>query len=121
MNESEDGQLSLAWEASCVNGNDYAVYEGDLDGQDCVSLGFESGVLTCEITCDGFDTQGCALCGNNRCEIFAGENCESCPSDCNGELHGNKDLRYCCGEGGIDYPVDCSDPRCFASGNTCAP
>ncbi len=35
-----------------------------LDGQDCPSLGFDSGALACDLTCQ-FNTAGCGVCGND--------------------------------------------------------
>lgn len=47
------------------------VIEGDeecdltqLDGQDCLTLGFESGALSCDLQCN-FNTSGCGICGND--------------------------------------------------------
>ncbi len=60
------------------------------------------------------------LCGDGVCEAASGEDCISCPSDCNGVQKGNPASRYCCGDGTIgENPVDCSDARCNADGNTC--
>ena len=47
------------------------VIEGDeecdltqLDGQDCLTLGFESGELSCTLLCT-YNTDGCGICGND--------------------------------------------------------
>jgi hypothetical protein len=48
-----------------------------------------------------------------------GEDCLSCPDDCNGDQGGNPGNRYCCGDGDGEGPVGCGDPRCTANGNTC--
>ena len=50
---------------------------------------------------------------------FGGEDCLSCPTDCNGVQSGNPGNQYCCGDGAGTNPVDCSDSRCTASGYTC--
>lgn len=95
----------------------------DLAGETCQSQGFDTGTLTCLPGCAGYDTSGCRdwECGNNICEPAAGEDCVSCADDCNGVQSGNPNNRYCCGDGDGDTPVDCTDPRCTANGNTCDP
>ena len=61
-----------------------------------------------------------ADCGNDVCETADGEDCESCPDDCNGKSNGNPNLRYCCSDGtGVQYAVPCAEPRCTGDGNTC--
>ena len=99
-----------------------AVCDGtDLAGETCQSQGFATGTLACSPSCDALDTSGCSTCGNTVCETLAGEDCVSCPADCNGEQTGPPPNRYCCGGGGGDNPVGCADPRCTGNGNTCAP
>ncbi len=95
----------------------------DLAGQTCQSLGFDAGTLACNVNCDGFNTSGCRFyeCGNHICELSAGEDCLSCPTDCNGEQSGSPQKKYCCGDGDGVNPVNCSDLRCTANGNTCEP
>ena len=44
-----------------------------LDGQDCLSMGFDSGVLACDLTCQ-FNTAGCGVCGNDV--VDEAENCD---------------------------------------------
>jgi len=51
-------------------------------------------------------------CGDGACDIGAGENCASCPADCNGITRGPRKDRFCCG---VD--ADCSDPRCGGGGS----
>jgi alpha-tubulin suppressor-like RCC1 family protein len=51
----------------------------DLDGQDCLSLGFDSGELACSAECD-LDTAGCVGCGDGQCT--GGETATACPADC---------------------------------------
>lgn len=80
-------------------------------------------------TCDEFEncnscggdciSGGGNTCGNMICEAGDGEDCVSCPSDCNGIQNGNPSNRYCCGDGDGDTPVPCSDPRCTAMGKAC--
>jgi hypothetical protein len=93
----------------------------DLGGETCQSQGFDGGTLACSVNCDSFDTSDCHVCGNHICELAGGEDCISCATDCNGEQSGNPGNRYCCGDGEGQNPVDCSDPRCTANGNTCEP
>ena len=95
----------------------------DLEGKTCQSFGFDGGTLACNPNCDGYNTSGCRYyeCGNNVCEISGGEDCLSCPQDCNGVQSGSPKNQYCCGDGAGTNPVNCSDPRCTANGNTCEP
>jgi len=95
----------------------------DLGGHSCQTQGFDTGTLVCQPGCQGFDTSACTTfeCGNNVCEPGGGEDCLSCPDDCNGVQGGNPGNRYCCGDGDGDAPVGCSDPRCTANGNSCLP
>ncbi len=94
-----------------------------LGGETCQTQGFDAGDLACNFDCLGFDTSGCRRfeCPNSICEPGAGEDCLSCPDDCNGVQGGNPGNRFCCGDGDGDTPVDCSDSRCTGSGNTCEP
>ncbi|CAE7224237.1 unnamed protein product, partial [Symbiodinium natans] len=55
-------------------------------------------------------TGGGPLCGNGICETADGEDCRNCPADCAGRTNGKKSRRYCCGR-----DVSCSDSRCSAS------
>jgi subtilisin family serine protease len=92
----------------------------DLAGETCASQGFGTGTLACNQSCDGFDTSACATCGNDVCEILGGEDCLSCPADCNGVQSGNPNNQFCCGDGAGSNPVACDDARCTGDGNTCA-
>ncbi len=70
------------------------------------------------------DACGCwgesnASCGNGICEGADGEDCLSCPQDCNGVQSGRTKSQFCCGAGGGENPVDCSDERCTDSGFAC--
>ncbi len=55
-----------------------------------------------------------AACGNGLCEIGDGEDCLSCPADCNGDQNAGVDS-FCCGNSGTN-PIACgtdeSDQRC---------
>ena len=53
-----------------------------------------------------------AVCGNGTCEAGNGEDCLSCPADCNGRQGGKPANRFCCGDGDGQNPVGCNDPRC---------
>lgn len=120
----------------------------DVAGLTCADLGCDlGGTLACAANCT-LDTSLCAscptcgdgvcdplencdscasdcisdstaVCGNGVCEIGNGEDCESCPADCNGVQNGNPTQRFCCGDGAGQNPVGCADSRCAASGNTC--
>ncbi|MEE8524560.1 MAG: hypothetical protein V3T72_11565, partial [Thermoanaerobaculia bacterium] len=60
-----------------------------------------------------------AGCNNNLiCEAGNGENCTNC-ADCNGLQSGKPANRFCCGDGGGDNPVPCSDPRCTEGSFQC--
>lgn len=78
----------------------------DLDGTTCEDLGFDGGTLACTGSCIfcsdncAFDTSGCFTCGNDICE--AGEDCESCPEDCEGKSTGPPSGRFCCGNGEME-------------------
>jgi len=61
------------------------------------------------------------ICGNGICEVADGEDCLSCPADCNGDQQGQPTSQYCCGDGVTGTgPVTCADALCNAGGNTCA-
>jgi len=83
------------------------------------------GNATCESgeTCNSCGTDCAsspgAVCSNGLCEAGNGEDCVSCPADCRGVQSGTPANRYCCGDGGGQYPVPCSDPRCTANGYQC--
>lgn len=124
--------------------------DGDnLGNRTCSRVGCDAGVLTCLPDCSGFDTSQCtgcpqcgdgvcdlgencstcpddcisqsaAECGNGKCETADGEDCLTCEADCAGVQNGKPTNRYCCGTGGGENPVDCSDPRCTGGGLTCS-
>ena len=60
-----------------------------------------------------------ASCGNGICEAGNGENCVSCPSDCNGIQNGNPSGRFCCGDGGGANPLSCSNSLCTQGSFEC--
>jgi len=80
-------------------------------------------------TCDsGEDCNNCpadcpsgsgASCGNGLCEAGDAENCVNCPADCNGLQGGKPSNRFCCGDGGGDGPLPCSDAACSSGGFAC--
>ena len=91
---------------SCIEGCGNLVCEV---GEDCT---------TCPTDCPSGSTSG-AVCGNGICEAGNGENCVTCAADCNGTQGGKPANRFCCGDGGGDSPVACSDSRCSSGGNSC--
>ena len=58
-------------------------------------------------------------CGNGLCEAGDGEDCLSCPADCNGKQTGNPNNKFCCGDSDGEGPVDCTDSRCTTGGFDC--
>ncbi len=120
----------------------------DLGGATCSDVGCSTGIVGCTLSCtldfsgcsdcvvcgDGSceapeDCENCPTdcpifelpgfsCGNGLCEAGDGENCVTCPSDCNGRQSGNPNNRFCCGFGGTN-PVGCSDSRCNSNGFSC--
>jgi len=130
INGSWSRSLALYWydDLTPVCGNNIAetgeACDGfDLNGGTCVGQGFDLGTVSCRSDCLAFDVSQCRnfVCGNSVCELGGGENCVSCPEDCNGVQSGNPGGRYCCGDGDGDGPIDCSDARCTGDGNTCLP
>jgi len=128
VNGSWSRSLVVYWydDPTAFCGND--VQEGtelcdgaDLAGHTCQDEGFDSGTLACDFDCQGYNTASCSFfaCGNTICEASAGEDCLSCSSDCNSVDPSDPTARFCCGDGDGLFPVDCSDPRCTALGNTC--
>ncbi len=60
-----------------------------------------------------------AVCGNGLCEAGDGETCVTCPADCNGRTGGKPANRFCCGFGDGLSPEGCGDSRCTSSGFSC--
>ncbi len=73
---------------------------------------------TCAADCVSGTSSG-AACGNGVCEAGDGEDCLSCPSDCNGKQNGKPSNRFCCGDGDGENPVSCGDSRCSTGGFSC--
>jgi hypothetical protein len=72
----------------------------------------------CPADCISGTTSG-AECGNGVCEAGNGEDCVSCPLDCNGVQSGKPSNRFCCGDGGGQNPLPCSNPVCSTGGWSC--
>jgi hypothetical protein len=74
------------------------------------------GVCETEEDCNGCPndciTGAGAACGNGACESADGEDCVNCPADCRGKQNGKPSSRYCCGAGGGENPVPCTDSAC---------
>ena len=82
----------------------------DINGPNSISI----------IRCDcPVATIGGPSCGNLVCEIGDGEDCLSCPSDCDGAQTGNPANRFCCGSFAGEGSVGCSDSRCTDGGQSC--
>ena len=78
-------------------------------GEDCDS---------CAADCISGTSSG-ASCGNGICEAGDGENCVTCAADCNGKQNGKPSGRFCCGDGGGESPVSCTDSRCTQGSFQC--
>lgn len=109
---------------SVEEAGDPALYVGGFyHGVGCVdeTLAAKTGPNSIAIvrsTCPGA-VGGGAVCGNGVCEAADGEDCLTCPSDCDGVQNGSPGGRYCCGAAGGENPVWCSDPRCQDAGEVC--
>ena len=66
------------------------------------------------VTVDVYQVVDSSSCGNDICELAAGENCNTCPLDCPGISTGPTSDRFCCGaiDCAGDNPIDCTDLRC---------
>lgn len=64
-------------------------------------------------------TSSGAVCGNGICEAGNGEDCLSCAADCNGVTSGKPSNRFCCGDGDGQNPLVCSDSACSTGGWSC--
>lgn len=87
----------------------------------CNNDGVCSGGETCGNCAGDCVTTGTptGFCGDGICEEALAEDCVSCASDCAGVQGGNPDLRYCCGSGGGENPISCTDSRCNSGGFIC--
>eukprot|EP00798_Chlamydomonas_sp_ICE-L_P014165 gene14165-20133_t len=53
-------------------------------------------------------------CGDGVCQAYAGEECESCPQDCAGDLEGKSGAPFCCGAYvGCDHDERCTGHLLF--------
>lgn len=59
------------------------------------------------------------FCNDGLCEPGIGEDCLSCPEDCNGQQSGQPTGRFCCGDGDGEAPVGCGNMNCTSSGFSC--
>jgi len=144
-NEGTDSCDNVPDDASCDDGlfcdgsetcdpiNDCQPGTDPCPGEDCDEVNDVCVPLVCVIngTCDlGEDCNNCpadcisgtssgAVCGNGICEAGDGENCASCAADCNGVQTGGPSGRFCCGDGGGQNPLPCSDPACSTGGWLC--
>ncbi len=111
---------------------------GDLNGRSCASLGFASGTLTCNSSCD-YDTSGCdpdGFCGDGAANAV-GEECDggdlngrsclslgfadgtlTCDSSCDFDTSGCPPVPDDCGNGTIESPEECDQNN--LNGATCA-
>lgn len=112
--EACDGVL-LAPGSDCggCNGTPACTESCELDSAACFDGVCSAGetCASCAEDCIGGDIAG-STCGNGVCEAGDGENCQSCPADCAGRQSGKPSRRFCCGDGGGQNPVSCSDSRC---------
>ncbi|MEM9461723.1 MAG: hypothetical protein AAGF11_46600 [Myxococcota bacterium] len=104
------------------------IIEGDevcdlnqLNGETCASLGNQGGVLGCLLTCEGYNTLGCFICGNEVIDLM--EDCEggfvpedvTCPSlgyeagtvTCGDDCMWDVSDCSICGDGIQSGPEDC--------------
>ena len=95
---------------SCGNN----VIEGDevcdlnqLNGESCVSLGYEGGQLGCLLTCTNYNLLGCFICGNEVVDLA--EDCEgTVPDEVNCEALGYEGGAVTCGDDCLYDLSDCS-------------
>jgi hypothetical protein len=88
---------------------------GALGGTSCATFGCTGGMLACNGTCTGYDTNACTGCPpcdhDGVCE--AGEDCNGCPGDCaggttSGAVCGNGSCEAGNGEDCVSCPADCA-------------
>jgi hypothetical protein len=110
--ESESTESTTTGEPSCGDGRiaeDMEQCEGDdLDGFDCLALGYWGGTLACDpITCT-FDASGCTLAGE-----LCGNGSVEAEEDCDGAI-GNTS---CVDLGFVGGTLACNDP-CLVDGES---
>jgi len=102
---------------SAVTGESVTDHVVTLTGLDAGTIYFYNVGSTTQVLAGGdskhsFKTHPGAVCGNDICQAGDGEDCVSCPDDCNGVQVGKPVGRFCCGGGGGDNPLTCSDSQC---------
>jgi Chlamydia polymorphic membrane protein (Chlamydia_PMP) repeat len=98
-------------------GSDRMCYNETL--AECCGNGIcEKGEDSCNCSADCADSPS-AICGNNVCEAGDGEDCVTCPDDCNGLQDGLIQNRFCCGGGGGYNAISCNDRRCYDRSVSC--
>lgn len=108
---SDGGPVGTTAEPTVCGNN---MLEGDetcdlaqLGGQTCVSLGFQGGMLGCNLTCDDYNTLGCFVCGNGVVDIV--EDCETVvPEGMSCESMGFEGGELACGADCQWDTTDCS-------------
>ena len=85
------------------------VCDGEMFGDaSCVALGFSSGELVCNATCQGYATDGCFICGNGAIEMA---------EDCDGPLGNNV---TCESEGFTEGTIACDLDTCLFDTTGCS-
>ena len=97
----DDDDSSTTSSAMCGDdmvGGDEQCDGTDLDGEDCMTQGFDGGTLACDDECN-FDTTGCVsmTCGNDMIEGM---------EQCDGDELGGED---CASQGFVDGLLSCGD------------
>jgi len=92
----------------------------DLGGNDCVSLGFGAGQLSCDLSCL-FDLSACTGCDPLTCTALNAE-CGSLDDGCGNVLEcGTCVVPQYCGGGGVQYQCggNCIPATCETTGHQC--
>jgi len=111
--EECDGSVPTGVSCGGCNGTPFCNADCTIDMSPCYN-----NVCEADENCDSCPqdciegTSSGAVCGNGICEAGNGEDCVSCPDDCNGVQGGKPSKRFCCGDGDGKNPVGCSDGRC---------
>ncbi len=79
-----------------------------LGGETCASLGYEGGILGCNLTCDDYNILGCYVCGNGTIDLI--EDCEGgvVPEEITCESMGFEGGQILCGGDCLWDTADCS-------------